>query len=75
MPGSVDVNSTTQQTQRQESSAAQTLGAFRFGDNNMGQSSGSSGGVGGGTTLLERQMTLIVVGAILLGFYLWKRRP
>ena len=67
---SVDVNSTTQQTQRQDSRATQTLGAFRFGDNNLGADSGSSGGVGTGFSPLT--LGLIIVGA-LAGIWLWKR--
>ncbi len=66
---SVDVNSTTTQTARQDSKAAQTLGAFRFGDNNFGAASGSSGP--GGLTPLT---TALLIVAVLVGIWLWKRR-
>ena len=74
MPGSVDVNSTTQQTTRQDSTAAQTLGAFRFGDNNFGTGSGSAGAGGGLLSGLTPITALILVVAVLGGIYLWKRR-
>ena len=71
MAASVDVTSTTQQTQRQQSDAQQTLGAFRFGDINYGPASGSSGP---GFSLTPLTTALLIVGGVV-GIWLWKRRP
>lgn len=68
MAAAVDVTSTTSQQQRLDT--AQELGAFRFGDNNFGTASGSSGP---GFSLTPLTTTLLVAG-VLVAIWLWTRK-
>ena len=64
----VSVSTSQSIAQRVQQDAAQSIGSFRFGDNNLGTASGSAG-VGGLTPLT---WGLLIVAA-LVGLWIWKR--